>query len=435
MFLVFYLLYLIFKANSIHTKVIYDIIFPCKGCVILLFSLNQFLLSMTKVIDTIEKDIFHTSLNHSRRVAYISLLIGKKLKLTNDELFDLASYALLHDIGISSQNILTDDNFDNLNVLEKKHEHCQFGESIISHFPINNPQANVIKYHHEFYNGSGYFGIKGDDIPFLARIICLADNLDILYPLETIGSNKKKQQEIINHVKNNINVLYGESEVLALLDIIDETFFSNFLNDNYENILIKMIPSKLVNIEYSELNRILSIYSHIIDSKSSYTYNHTSELVSKAKVLIDHYAFSDEEKEKFIIATFLHDIGKIGISNSILEKPGKLTYEEFAIIKEHPTIGYHIIKDIPGLEDVAQLVYSHHEKLNGLGYPRGLKGEEISFPIRLLTVLDIYQSITENRPYHQGLSHQQAILILNDMARNNEIDQKIVNDVNQYLGK
>ena len=115
------------------------------------------------------------------------------------------------------------------------------------------------------------------------------------------------------------------------------------------------------------------------------------------------------------LGTLIHDIGKVYVPAEILNRPGKLTPEEFAIIKTHPQVGYDIIKDIEFPWPVADIVHQHHERLDGTGYPQGLKGDEIILEARITTVADVVEAITSHRPYRPGLDLDVA---LNEIKNN-----------------
>jgi len=393
------------------------------------FNLNKFLISMSYIIDAIETDVFGTYSNHPTRVAYISFMIGKKLNLADDVLFDLTAFALLHDIGVSSRKIINmlPKETESITDLEAKKEHCKYGEENIKNFPFLLRHKNVIKYHHEAFNGNGFYRLKGEDIPFLSRIIYLADMVDLYFDLKQVYDNQKVIEKIKKFVIDNTNVLFFQDIANSFLELTDEQYFwKNLSLNNYDELLLTLTPSVDIEVTYPDIRKFIAVFSKIVDAKSKYTSNHTLELADKFIYMAKFLNLSNIELEKILLASYLHDIGKVGINNSILDKPSKLTTEEFNEIKRHSEISWKIIKDIDGLEEVAEWVLSHHEKLNGLGYPRGIAGDHISFPTRLLTCLDIYQSLTEYRPYRRKLSHQEAINIMNDMVKNNEIDGSIV---------
>lgn len=108
-------------------------------------------------------------------------------------------------------------------------------------------------------------------------------------------------------------------------------------------------------------------------------------------------------------AAIVHDVGKIGIAETVLSKPGALTDQEWSEMKRHSELGYHLLKGIRDLEDVAEIVYSHHERWDGAGYPRGLRGEEIPLGARIFSVIDAYVAMTSNRPYRKAQPHSKAM--------------------------
>jgi HD-GYP domain-containing protein (c-di-GMP phosphodiesterase class II) len=145
----------------------------------------------------------------------------------------------------------------------------------------------------------------------------------------------------------------------------------------------------------------------------------------------EYYGCGDEECTKLYLAGALHDIGKLAISNKILEKPGRLTNEEYEVMKEHALYTWKILNEIDGLDEIVNWASFHHEKLNGRGYPFGKKDFELNRNERLLCCIDIYQALTEARPYKPGRSHEDTMVIMRDMAINGEIDSDITEDINK----
>ena len=124
---------------------------------------------------------------------------------------------------------------------------------------------------------------------------------------------------------------------------------------------------------------------------------------------------SKEDVEIMIIGGKLHDIGKIGVRDSVLLKPDKLTDEEFDLIKQHPVIGAEILKSIPSFSKIMPIVYSHHERIDGRGYPEGLKGNKIHKWARMTAVADTYHALSSDRPYRKGMSQEKALEIIHDV--------------------
>jgi HD-GYP domain-containing protein (c-di-GMP phosphodiesterase class II) len=138
------------------------------------------------------------------------------------------------------------------------------------------------------------------------------------------------------------------------------------------------------------------------------------------------------ELEDVKYAGLLHDIGKIGVSELILNKPGRLTPAEFDEIKKHPTLGANIIADVPFLRPLVPMVLHHHEFFDGNGYPSGIKGDQIPFGARILSVADAYEAMTSDRPYRRSLSAQAALEILMN-GKGKQFDPRIVDTFTEIL--
>lgn len=149
-----------------------------------------------------------------------------------------------------------------------------------------------------------------------------------------------------------------------------------------------------------------------VDAKDPYTRGHSDRVARFALIIADSMSVSVEQRIALEMAAYLHDIGKIGISEDILHKPGKLTDEEMAQMRHHPLIGANIVRPVAFPWPIAPIVRHHHEHYDGAGYPAGLKGEEIPLLARVLTVADAFEAMTSDRPYRRGRSEQDAILEL-----------------------
>jgi HD-GYP domain-containing protein (c-di-GMP phosphodiesterase class II) len=153
-----------------------------------------------------------------------------------------------------------------------------------------------------------------------------------------------------------------------------------------------------------------------IDAKDSYTCGHSDRVAVIARTLAAELGLSEVECDRIYLTGLLHDIGKIGVPDSVLLKNGKLTDEEFALIKKHPVIGYDVLSHLDEIAYVLPGVLHHHESLDGKGYPSGLKGLEIPFEARILAVADSFDAMTSTRPYREGMSLEKATRILESSA-------------------
>jgi putative nucleotidyltransferase with HDIG domain len=164
------------------------------------------------------------------------------------------------------------------------------------------------------------------------------------------------------------------------------------------------------------LNSLVVAFANALDAKSSWTMGHSARVASYALAIAKEMGFSDYEMEVLKIASLLHDIGKLGTYDVILDKTDDLTAEEWELIKMHPVKGADILKPIKHLEQVIPIIKYHHERLDGTGYPEGLKGGDIPRLARILCVADAFDAMTANRPYHRVLNNNEALVHLRKNA-------------------
>ena len=169
-----------------------------------------------------------------------------------------------------------------------------------------------------------------------------------------------------------------------------------------------------------------------IDKKDPYTCGHSERVGKLARMTGAEMGLPPEELQELEWAGLLHDIGKIGIPESILNKPGKLTNEEFAVIKQHPQMSYEVLKPIEALTQVMRTVIEHHENYDGTGYPNGLRGEEISLPGRIMHVVDVFDALTSSRAYRTAFNAEKALAILREDA-GTKLDPVVVEHFTRVL--
>lgn len=220
-----------------------------------------------------------------------------------------------------------------------------------------------------------------------------------------------------------------ETDSIKELEVLGDSF--NTMSGNLEEYIAKLAKS-------AEENRELFVgtvkaLAAAIDGKDRYTRGH-SERVSRVSVAIGQRLGLDEtELEKLRISALLHDVGKIAIDDSILKKPAALTDEEFAIMKTHPQAGYKIMKNIPAMKDFLPGMYSHHEMVNGQGYPQGLKGEEIPLQAKIVSVADTFDAMTIDRPYSKGMTLEDSLNRIRSFV-GTRYDGKVVEALVQACG-
>jgi HD-GYP domain-containing protein (c-di-GMP phosphodiesterase class II) len=218
-----------------------------------------------------------------------------------------------------------------------------------------------------------------------------------------------------------------------MLAVLDEKTLLSLRDENIGASAAQLLPVWNDDLEDRTIISLGEFAARIIDFKSNFTRRHTTGISDKALLMARHYGFDVSERMQFYLAACLHDLGKLATPTAILEKPGRLTMDEFQVIKDHALHTWEMLKDIEGFEKICEWASSHHEKLDGSGYSFGKKAEALDFNSRLLCCIDIYQAVSEERPYHPGRSHKDTMVILNDMAEKGLVDSAIAGDLDTVL--
>ena len=307
--------------------------------------------------------------------------------------------------------------------------HCIYGEQNIKKLPFDTDMSGVILYHHENADGTGPFGKRWDEIPLFARIIHICDMVDVIgNSCDFSDGNWVKAQ---NFIRKNRDILFDSECVDAFLDVFSEENFVSMSQDAFEEKLWKTIPRQKRSCDFNTCKNIADFFAQIVDYKSEFTGKHSLGVAQKAAELAEYMGYSEADIEKIYMAGALHDIGNMAIGNEILEKPGRLSDEEFSRMKNHAGYTYMILSDVEDFEEVRDWAAFHHEKLDGTGYPFGRTGAELNEQESIIACVDIYQALTESRPYKSGMTHEKACTILEDMAGKGWIDAAITEKIKE----
>lgn len=179
----------------------------------------------------------------------------------------------------------------------------------------------------------------------------------------------------------------------------------------------KALQAERIKLIQSNFN-IIKVLGNAVASKDSDTDEHNYRVTLYATNLGKALSLSSIEMQALIKGAFLHDIGKIGIPESILRKPGKLNEEEFAIMQTHVNMGSAMVSEITWLDDARPVIEGHHEKVNGTGYPKGLAGEDIPLVARIFAIVDVFDALTSKRPYKEPFGYEEVFEILNQSSGN-----------------
>lgn len=184
---------------------------------------------------------------------------------------------------------------------------------------------------------------------------------------------------------------------------------------------IKTLSGRLKQIQEDKLSALMAA----LDAKDNYTAGHSLRVADYSLKIGHAIGMPKDKLETLEQAALLHDIGKIGVPEQVLNKPGSLNDEEFSIIKQHPLTGANIVQQSAALAFMGEIICHHHERYDGQGYPDGLKGEEIPLESRIMAVADTFDAITTDRPYRAGVPIDKALDIL-DEVRGSQLDAKLV---------
>jgi len=409
------------------------------------FYVNRLLYALSYALDCVEGEVFGATTYHCERVAYIAVRIGEKMGLTPDQCSSVAMAAVLHDNALtetlSTVRFHLEQRYpgQDLSEIQKRlhlsgaeislKDHCEKGEENVRSLPFYPEIQDAILYHHENADGSGAFGLKAAETPLPAQLIHLADQIDVRYDLSEV--TQQKHEEIHAFVAAHTGSLFSFETSYAFEQAFPEKTEDHLKNYATRDRIEELLPDVPVSYSRSEIEAIAHLFARIIDAKSHFTCTHSVGIAEKAGRMAEFYHYDEDMQIRLYLAGALHDIGKCSIPNSILEKPGPLTREEFDIMKTHAMYSWEILSRTRGMDDIRDWAALHHEKLDGSGYPFGLSAADLSANDRLMVNLDIYQALIETRPYKNGITHDEAIEIMHNMGRQNLIDDTITDDIDR----
>jgi HD-GYP domain-containing protein (c-di-GMP phosphodiesterase class II) len=281
---------------------------------------------------------------------------------------------------------------------------CDRGAEIARMLYLSEQTAAAIRGLDEHWDGRGMpDGLAGEEIPLLARILCLAQTAEIFHADGGVAAARAV-------ARRRRGRWFDPALVDALTAVCDDRAFWRTLErpdvSGWE-------PAELVlRADDARLDRIAEAFARVIDAKSPYTARHSERVAEVAVGIAGVLRLGGDGLRDLRRAGLLHDVGKLAISNLILDKPGRLTEEEFALVRRHPAYSLAILERAPCFAEIAQVAANHHERIDGSGYPRGLAGAQLDLPMRVLAVADVYEALTAERPYREALPAERALAIV-----------------------
>jgi HD-GYP domain-containing protein (c-di-GMP phosphodiesterase class II) len=365
-------------------------------------------------------------LYHAWRVAILSEKLSQKL--FPDYRTEMFYAGLLHDIGAISlpYHIVHYEKIEKPCKSSILFNHPQKSANIVKNLGFLFLASDIILDHHERWDGSGYpRGISGNDITLGGQILRISDTVDVLLRdnFTSLGNIKKKL--LLRRGKEFSDKIYEAMEVT-----LDENdFFDNIISEkSISQILLKIMknlpPPNMVPFE-SEMDEIVKVFADVIDAKHNYTAGHSKRVAIYTYIIAKALGIPEEQARKLKVAGYLHDAGKVAIPRAILDKPGRLTMDEYKLIKNHPVFTMEIMSMIHCLKDMVIIAGSHHERYDGMGYPGRLSRDTIPLGGRIMAIADAYDAMTSERPYQHKRNSVEAKDILIKNSRS-QFDPEIV---------
>jgi putative nucleotidyltransferase with HDIG domain len=285
---------------------------------------------------------------------------------------------------------------------------CDRGAAIARHLNMPEATALAIRSLDEHWDGGGYpDGLVAEQVPLFSRILGLAQTVEVFWSRQ--GIDAACEMAVSRSEK-----WFDPDLVSAFISIRNDASFWEIMNREDAAAQASAFEPKDCMFEADEqaLDRIAEGFAMVVDAKSPWTYRHSTRVAEIATGIGSLMGWSPGELKTVRRAGLLHDIGKLGVSNMILDKPGKLTAEELAQMRKHPGHTQQILAQVHGFQDIVELAASHHERLDGRGYHRGRDASSMTAPMRAMVVADMYEALTAKRPYRADMSREQVLAIL-----------------------
>ena len=390
-------------------------------------------------------DIMHPEIHrHHQQVSYLAYQMAHALELPTAHQFLTMQSAYLHDIGgaVDRQNVsLTDiENvsyhvaqvsanilmdfpaFEVISVIVR-HSQTPYRDTLQLHIPpIHFPSLDKSMLPEEISDGiEKVADVALQDPLLLSNLIQLAD--DVVLMIKPDAPILNQVDRIMSAARRSSGDLYAPKAVEALEQLAGIEHIWLELAYSSDRIADELVMDREANLE--TIKQVTGLIGMIIDFRSPFTAMHSAGVAASARALAGLAGMNEQECDMMEIAGSVHDLGKIRTPSEILEKPGKLTAEEFNVMKEHAFFSDLLLSRVAGFNEIRGWASLHHEKLNGKGYPYHLKGGEIPLGAQIMAVADVFSAITEDRPYRKGMPEEKVKEILKENVDRGELSRLI----------
>jgi putative nucleotidyltransferase with HDIG domain len=292
---------------------------------------------------------------------------------------------------------------------------CDRGASILSKLGMGPVAADAVRSLDEHWDGSGYpDSLTGEQIPLAARICAVAQHLDVF-------SSGRGALSAIDTLIERSGTWFDPELVRIVLSLHHRgALWTNCsVNDTEEDTrraVLDLDSGSRHHLQPSQIDQICEAFADVVDAKSHFTFRHSQGVADAAFAIAQEMGLSADRVQMVRRAALLHDIGKLGVSNTILDKRSDLTAEEWKSVYRHPRITRLILERVAPFREMAVIAGEHHEKLDGSGYPDRLRARDLSIESRIIAVADVYGALSEDRPYRPGLRIDETLGIMANLA-------------------
>jgi HD-GYP domain-containing protein (c-di-GMP phosphodiesterase class II) len=287
---------------------------------------------------------------------------------------------------------------------------CHRGAAIARRLRFDEKVAAGIHSLDEHWNGKGRPDrLAGDDIPLYARVALLAQVVDVF-------NASDGPETALREARARRGTWFDPALVDALHAIgeHDELWATLLAPDLAQRVFAEEPAQFSVEVDEDYLDEIAAAFGEVVDSKSPYTAGHSARVALYTDLIAREVGISEERRRWLHRGALLHDVGKLGVSNAILDKPGKLDAAEWVAVQRHAVFTEEILRRIPPFAELAIVSAAHHEKLDGKGYPRGIGADQITLETRVITTADIFDAITAERPYRGAIPIPRALEMMSE---------------------
>lgn len=363
---------------------------------------------------------------HGKRVAVIARAIAQHLNWPEVECLSILYAGMLHDCGVS--RIHEHRQLTETLEWDGAEEHCIRGADYLSACPPVAHLSAEIRYHHTRWEKLLETPID-HRIRLRANLLFLADRIDVL---QTAFLNSDRilteYPAIIARIKTLSGVLFAPELVAAFSEIADVEAFWLAMEPEYLDEDLRRIGSHIpaTLLDIPALKELARLFSRVVDAKSPYTDDHSQRVAHIARQLAIDFGIDGYELEQVEIAGLLHDIGKLRVSEDIIDKPGSLTPEERAAMHRHSYDTFRILQRVFDDSKIPVWAGFHHETLIGDGYPFKTDKKELDLECRIITVADIFQALAQERPYRRTMSLKYILNDLQSRVATGHLDAEVV---------